>query len=92
MPRYCLLKTSCYTFARAIFEAIHTAFNGHQVAPCARNLFHTAISFPWLPSGDCQSGQIGFGGSRIVSSRTSVSFSSHFWLTCLSVSFSVVMD
>ncbi|KAF8345388.1 hypothetical protein F5887DRAFT_966570 [Amanita rubescens] len=30
MPRYCLLKTSCYTFARAVLEAINSAFNGHQ--------------------------------------------------------------
>ncbi|KAM6496930.1 hypothetical protein JOM56_007403 [Amanita muscaria] len=30
MPIYCLLKTSCYTFARAVLEAINSVFNGHQ--------------------------------------------------------------
>ena len=30
MPMYCLLKTSCYTFARAVLEAINSIFNGHQ--------------------------------------------------------------
>ena len=29
MPRYCLPKTSCHTFARAIFEAINSALNQH---------------------------------------------------------------
>ena len=30
MPMYCLLKTSCYMFARAVLEAINHIFNGHQ--------------------------------------------------------------
>ena len=29
MPWYCLQKTSCHTFARAIFEAINSALNHH---------------------------------------------------------------
>ena len=30
MPMYCLLNMSCYTFARAVLEAINGVFNGHQ--------------------------------------------------------------
>ena len=28
MPKYCLLTTSCYTFARAVLETLNGAFNG----------------------------------------------------------------
>lgn len=39
MLTYCLLKMSCYTFARAILEAINSAFNGQQDHPPLETFF-----------------------------------------------------
>ena len=50
MPRYCLLKTSCYTFGQAIFEAIYTAFNGHQ-HPVQETFFTRRSHFLGFPVG-----------------------------------------
>ncbi|KAF8125123.1 hypothetical protein EV363DRAFT_1351574 [Boletus edulis] len=33
MPNYCLLKTSCYAFARAIKDAIYRKYDGSAAAP-----------------------------------------------------------
>lgn len=51
MPQYCLLKTSCYTFARALSSSIHARFNSITQVQQPRFLTRRSYFMHCIPVG-----------------------------------------
>ncbi|KAG6370542.1 hypothetical protein JVT61DRAFT_11330 [Boletus reticuloceps] len=59
MPYYCLLKTSCYAFARAIKDAIYRKYNGSAAAPNPPRFLTRQSSFMGcIPTGITKSQKV----------------------------------
>ena len=51
IPMYCLIKSSCYAFARAVIESIHLAYNGAAMENGARFLTRRSYFLGLIPAG-----------------------------------------